>query len=251
MSHQIYALIVLALFSVSVVANPLDALKEPLRSQQQIASHAERFSQWANQARGWRFKLLTESEREALEDFSISGYKVTNDYLRLSGSADWGSTASSAKEFVNKVKSGMRKLPRYKGIAYRGSWIKQSLMDKLRVGDVVVEPAFTSTTVIPEVAKRFAIVRPQTTAPIQRVWLAVDIKKQGKVLAGLSEFSREGEVLLPPNTYFRVTHIENFHKTSLIAVETVTADKAMHEDIYNLFTGEKVKPSFWQAYICG
>ncbi|GEM75528.1 ADP-ribosyltransferase [Vibrio sagamiensis] len=250
MVNPVCILFVSVCLSLSVVASPLDILKHPMRSQEQIESDIEQFSEWVNQARGWRYKLMTENEQEALEDFSISGYKMTNEYLRNLNAADW-STASSIRKYANKVKSAMKKLPEYKGIAYRGSWIKQSLLDKLRVGDVVLEPAFTSMTVIPEVAKRFAIVRPQTMHSVRRVWYSVKVNKKGKAFGGLSEFSREGEVLLPPNTYFRITHIESFHKTSFIAIETVSVDKVISQNIYNLFTGEKTKPSLLQAYICG
>ncbi|MGI9949031.1 ADP-ribosyltransferase [Vibrio hyugaensis] len=238
-------------FSFSVSAAPFDALKAPLRSQNQIEELATQFSDWSNAASGWRYRLMTANELEALEDFSVSGYQFANDYLRAVDTSTWGSAGKSARKFIKQVGNAMKKLPRYKGVTYRGAWVKQSLLNKLQAGDVVVEPAFTSSSTIPEIAKRFAVVRPNSPQPLQRVLYEVQVKNNGRALGGLSEFSGEAEVLLPPNTYYRVTHIETGQNSAMVALETVSPSEPTTGKTYNLYSGEEIGRSYWRALICG
>ncbi|EDK31172.1 hypothetical protein VSWAT3_13907 [Vibrionales bacterium SWAT-3] len=75
-----------------------------------------------------------------MEDFSISGYQTANDYLRATDTSTWGVAGADARHYIRTVKSALNKLPKYKGTAYRGTWVKQSLLNKLEEGDVLVEP---------------------------------------------------------------------------------------------------------------
>ncbi|KIP71587.1 NAD(+)--arginine ADP-ribosyltransferase [Vibrio harveyi] len=231
-------------------AAPFEALKAPLRSQVQVDELASQFSDWAKASSGWRYKLMTANETEALEDFSVSGYQLANDYLRAADTSTWGSAGKSARKFIKQVRSAMKKLPRYKGVTYRGAWAKQSLLNKLQVGDVVVEPAFTSSSTIPEVAKRFAVVRPNSPQPLQRVLYEVQVKNSGRALGGLSEFGGEAEVLLPPNTYYKVTSIELNRGSAMVALETVSSHEATTGTTYNLYSGEEISHSYWRTLVC-
>ncbi|WP_050906125.1 ADP-ribosyltransferase [Vibrio campbellii] len=238
-------------FSFVAQAAPFEALKAPLRSQVQVDELASQFSEWAKASSGWRYKLMTANEAEALEDFSVSGYQLANDYLRAADTSTWGSAGKSARKFIKQVRGAMKKLPRYKGVTYRGAWAKQSLLNKLQVGDVVVEPAFTSSSTIPEVAKRFAVVRPNSPQPLQRVLYEVQVKSNGRALGGLSEFGGEAEVLLPPNTYYKVTSIELNRGSAMVALETVSSHEAVEGVTYNLYSGEEIGQSYWRALVCG
>ncbi|GLQ76245.1 ADP-ribosyltransferase [Vibrio penaeicida] len=237
-------------FSFAVQATPFDALKAPLRSKVQVDELASQFSDWAKASSDWRYKLMTANEAEALEDFSVSGYQLANDYLRATDTSTWGSSGKSARTFIKQVRSAMKKLPRYKGVTYRGAWARQSLLNKLQVGDVVVEPAFTSSSTIPDIAKRFAVVRPNSSKPLQRVLYEVQVKSHGRALGGLSEFGGEAEVLLPPNTYYRVTNIELNRGASMVALETVSSHEATTGTTYNLYSGEEISQSNWRSLIC-
>lgn len=237
-------------FSFVAQAAPFEALKAPLRSQVQVDELASQFSDWAKASSGWRYKLMTANETEALEDFSVSGYQLANDYLRAADTSTWGSAGKSARKFIKQVRSAMKKLPRYKGVTYRGAWAKQSLLNKLQVGDVVVEPAFTSSSTIPEVAKRFAVVRPNSPLPLQRVLYEVQVKSNGRALGGLSEFGGEAEVLLPPNTYYRVTNIELNRGSAMVALETVSSHETTTGTTYNLYSGEEISHSYWRSLVC-
>ncbi|NOJ18699.1 ADP-ribosyltransferase [Vibrio jasicida] len=237
-------------FSFVAQAAPFEVLKAPLRSQVQVDELALQFSDWAKASSGWRYKLMTANEVEALEDFSVSGYQLANDYLRATDTSTWGSAGKSARRFIKQVRSAMKKLPHYKGVTYRGAWAKQSLLNKLQVGDVVVEPAFTSSSTIPEIAKRFAVVRPNSPQPLQRVLYEVQVRNSGRALGGLSEFGGEAEVLLPPNTYYRVTNIELNRGSAMVALETVSSHEATTGTTYNLYSGEEISHSYWRTLVC-
>ncbi|EDP60219.1 ADP-ribosyltransferase [Vibrio sp. AND4] len=247
---RVLSLSILCLSFVAQAA-PFDALESPSRSPKQVNELASQFSEWAKAYRGWQYKFMTAKEAEALEDFSVSGYQLANDYLRAADASTWGSSGKNARDFIRQVSSAMKKLPRYKGVAYRGAWAKQSLLKKLQVGDIVVEPAFTSSSIIPEVAKRFAVVRPNSPQPLQRVLYELEVKRDGRALAGLSELDREAEVLLPPNTHFRVTDIEWNRGSAMVALETVSSYKTTTGTTYNLFSGEEIKQPYWHSLVCG
>ncbi|EAS63319.1 putative NAD(+)--arginine ADP-ribosyltransferase Vis [Photobacterium leiognathi lrivu.4.1] len=238
-------------FSFAAQAAPFAALKAPLRSQSHVDELASQFSDWVKTSSGWRDKLMTASEAEALEHFSISGYQFANDYLRATDTSTWGRAGKSAKAFIKTVRSAMTKLPRYKGVTYRGAWVKLSLLNKLQVGDVVVEPAFTSSSVIPEVAKRFAVVRPNTPQPVQRVLYEVQVKSNGRALGGWFGSRGEAEVLLPPNTYYKVTSIEFHRNVVMVALETISSHEKAEGVTYNLYSGEEISQSYWRSLVCG
>ncbi|UTZ21549.1 ADP-ribosyltransferase [Vibrio campbellii] len=236
--------------SATINAEVFDALKAPLRSHIQVEELASQFSDWAKASSGWRFRFMTEKDLEALEDFSVSGYQSANDYLRATDTSTWGQYGKTTKKFIKQVRGAMSKLPEYKGITYRGAWVKESLLNKLQVGDVVVEPAFTSSSAIPEVAKRFAITRPNSPQPLQRALYEIQIKSNGRALGGLSEFGGEAEVLLPPNTYYKVTKIELNRGSTMLALETVSSHDAVEGMIYNLYSGEEINQSYWRSLAC-
>ena len=78
-------------FSFAVQVTLFDTLKAPLLSKVQVAEIALKFSDWAKASRGWRHKLMMANEAEALEDFSVTGYHLANDYFRARGTSTWRS----------------------------------------------------------------------------------------------------------------------------------------------------------------
>ncbi|AQS35659.1 ADP-ribosyltransferase exoenzyme [Shewanella psychrophila] len=250
---QILTLIVSLTFSLYaqvLLALPLDALKQPMRTQQELALLSEQFKDWSVAATSWRHKLLTATEKSALEDFSVSGYITANDHLRASDGAEWGAAARDAQRYIRQVRRGLVKLPRYKGTVFRGSWMKQSLAQKLNVGDVLVDPAFMSTSTLPEMVIRFAVVPPSSALPMEKAFFEINAQHGSYTLAGISEFSPEAEVLLTPKRFFRVTALEKMATGNFIAMDTLAGAPSNTSRVFNLFSGEEVSSSRWQRLIC-
>ena len=101
-----------------IYAQPLDAFKQPMRTEQELAQLSQQFTDWSIAAANWRRKLLTKTEKTALEDFSLSGYITANDYLRASNGAEWGEAARDAQRYIRILRRGLVKLPRYKGTVF-------------------------------------------------------------------------------------------------------------------------------------
>lgn len=243
-------LLLLCCLSFTAFSQPFDVLKQPNRSEEEVTQLAEDFKDWSKASNGWRYSFITANEKEAVEDFSISGYQTANDYLRATDTSTWGVAGADARHYIRTVKSALNKLPKYKGTAYRGTWVKQSLLNKLEEGDVLVEPAFTSTSTLPEVAKRFSVVHPNSPQRLKRVLFEVKINQGGHTIAGLSEYSKEAEVLFAPNAHFRITQIERTSTHTYIGVQTVKAPAVKNTQKYNLYSGEEVEASFWHSLVC-
>ncbi|NOJ06904.1 ADP-ribosyltransferase [Vibrio splendidus] len=243
-------LLLLCCLSFASFSQPFDSLKQPGRSPEEIAKLAQDFKDWSNASNGWRHTLMTSAEKEAIEDFSVSGYLIANDYLRAAETSTWGVAGVDARQYIRTVKSALNKLPKYRGTAYRGSWVKQSLLNRVEVGDILIEPAFTSTTTIPEVARRFTAAPPSSPGQLKRVVFEVKVSKGGHTIAGLSEYSNEAEVLFAPNAHFRITEIERTSGSTYIGVETISSSSMKSEGTYNLFSGEEVEMPFWHSLIC-
>ncbi|PTP91369.1 ADP-ribosyltransferase [Vibrio splendidus] len=243
-------LLLLCCLSFASFSQPFDSLKQPGRSPEEIAKLAQDFKDWSNASNGWRYSFITANEKEAVEDFPVSGYLTANDYLRAAETSTWGVAGVDARQYIRTVKSALNKLPKYKGIAYRGTWVKLSLLNKLEEGDVLVEPAFTSTSTLPEVAKRFSVVHPNSPQRLKRVLFEVKINQGGHTIAGLSEYSKEAEVLFAPNAHFRITEIERTSGSTYIGIETISSSSMKSEGTYNLFSGEEVEMPFWHSLIC-
>lgn len=233
-----------------IYAQPLDAFKQPMRTQQELAQLSQQFTDWSVASANWRQKLLTKTEKTALEDFSVSGYITANDYLRASNGAEWGEAARDAQRYIRILRRGLVKLPRYKGTVFRGTWIKQSLAQKLNVGDVLLDPAFMSTSTLPEVAIRFSVVPPNSAQPMEKAFFEINARHGSYTLASLSENGPEAEVLLAPKRFFRVTSLEKITKGNLIAMETLSGPPSHESRVFNLFSGEEVSTSRWQRLIC-
>eukprot|EP00906_Rhabdomonas_costata_P011609 RCo016545 len=127
-------------------------------------------------------------------------YRTVNSVLMRLG-ADWETQLERWREVVLHVDQGLAALepfqvqtPLYRGI---NRHVAENLYSE---GQVIVWPAFSSTTTDPEVAKHFIeqnqgtffIINPNTTGC------------HGRFISALSAFEKEQEVLFRYNSYFRV-----------------------------------------------
>ena len=125
---------------------------------QEEAQQAEDLMQWSTAHNARAERKMLPGEYKAIERYGRVDYDVINEYIRAGEPERYlGPMFDDAiKSSVSNIRSALNKLPNYKGTVYRGSSIKNSLLEKLNVGDILYEKAFLSTSTIPSVARTFA-----------------------------------------------------------------------------------------------
>lgn len=83
---------------------------------------------------------LTQKDLDALADYTGPGYADLNRALRE------GTMDASQKARIDAINEALAKLPDHNGVVYRGTTLPQSVIDDYKVGEVVTEKAFTSTS---------------------------------------------------------------------------------------------------------
>jgi len=103
------------------------------------------------------------------------------------------------KPYLYYLMRGLKKLPSETGTVYRG-WDLQLThkTERYHVGNSVIWPAFTSTSTSVSLLSSFANIR--------GTWASMDIV-EGKDISKLSIYPQESELLLLPNSEFRVEEI--------------------------------------------
>jgi hypothetical protein len=129
---------------------------------------------------------LNDADERALSDYTGTGYKQINPYLRRNSNDD-----SHLDSRVSAVSQALSKLPTHSGIVYRGTWLSADVADSYAVGSFVTERGFTSTSS----DERHAF-GGNTLFLIK--------SKSGRVLGDHSQHRNESEVLFDHGTNFRV-----------------------------------------------
>lgn len=167
MMRVLLLLLSFVLFSFNSYGTYFVDLTSPPRPDKVIKSEAKKFASSSFRAYRVSADKLTVNEVKALEGYSATGgtYKLFNEYYRdrvlfnnKYADAYVGVRRFSevVKEQVDTFSSGLAKLPRYSGRVYRGAKLQEKIVSELNVGDVVYEPGVMSTSILPEVAQRFA-----------------------------------------------------------------------------------------------
>ncbi|MBD1569774.1 ADP-ribosyltransferase [Aliivibrio sp. S10_S31] len=247
-----YIILILWGWTALTFASSFEVFKQPFRSQEAITALSEGFKDWSKSNTSWKSKLLSNAEVEALEDFSISGYRTANQYLHAAETKSWGSSGKEIKGFVRTLKSGLNKMPEYHGTTYRGTWSNKAMIEQLEVGDILYESGFLSTSVIPEVARRFAVVPPNTGNRTVKALFHIETNRRSFSIASISDYSSEAEVVISPNSYFKVTGIERGALNNYISLETVSPRTVSMGNyrLFNLYSGEQIPHFRWQQMFC-
>ena len=137
---------------------------------------------------------------------------------------------------VKEVETGLKKMPRFQGKVYRGTLTKTGLIDQLNVGDLVYDPGFMSTSVLPEVAIGFAE-DTETTIGHSSTLLEIDLTANGYSVPAIAVTPGEAEVILSHKTYMKVQAIATQGSRKLIALKTVDSIEG-HTRVFNLYTSE-------------
>lgn len=192
---------------------------------------------WANSSfQPWQ-DSLTEVEQEIIGGYIYGAAFPINDFLRSASyetddlddaemGGDGESGVRSMREQAEILNGAMKKpgavLDRdvvvYRGIA--DVQISDSWSD-IRVGKRFSDKGFVSTSLNPEVAKKFA----ENSESVERAVVAKILLKKGQRAAWIEPFNTTyspcDELLLPPGTRFRVVGKEEQGNIGVLALETV------------------------------
>jgi hypothetical protein len=135
--------------------------------------------------------LLAVEEFLAINRYTQYDYDNINPALRLSDELN----ISKWSSHIRLAESGLKKLPVYNGLVYRGA--KQgSWAAEYQVGAVVTEKGFTSSSSVTKMSLSF---------PLQFEIQSKTGRNIGSCSAMQSESARESEILFAPDTRFEVT----------------------------------------------
>ncbi|MGC6031507.1 ADP-ribosyltransferase [Enterobacter kobei] len=115
--------------------------------------------------------------------------------------------SNSKKETIRKVKDGLSYLPDCPGEVYRGSVMSTDILNKIKVGDVVFDPGFLSTSVDKQKALSFA----KGATNDQTNYFMVIQGRHGKAVMhkDLTQYMDEAEVTFFPRTPLKITGIKH------------------------------------------
>ena len=200
-------------------------------------------------------KMIPE-EYSAIKRYGRTDHDVVNEYMRAGEPKEFlmPGYADALKVRVSHMRSVMNKLPNFKGTVYRGSSIKNSLLEKLNVGDILHEKAFLSTSTIPSVARNFSAAGAYQN--VSAAQFKIDLKSSGRAINAYTFKAYEAEILAKPNTYFRVEAIERISdKKNYIKLREIKnpskylkAEPDIH--IYDSFSGDEVSLRTRSALYC-
>lgn len=162
---------------------------------------------------------LTTAEREALgiytgvNEFAFDGSGFYNHPLWELLSNEGGADAirdyqkSLSYRRALTLASALQKLEPYRGKVYRGVSLSPDLLARYRVGAVVTEPGFLSTS------------KNENLGLTKRPVRFVIQSKRGRSIESFSERAHEDEVLFVPFSRFRVTEVRDGGATTVIEMQ--------------------------------
>ena len=90
---------------------------------------------------------------EGLWDYTTdNGYDAMNGELRVPGSSE---DAAAVQARIDATNDGISHLPAHEGITYRGTNLPDSVLERIDESGHYSDPAFTSSSLRPEVAENF------------------------------------------------------------------------------------------------
>lgn len=191
-------------------------------------------------------KKLLASEYNAMKDYGRVDHDVMNEFVRAGEPTDflvpW--MYEAVKKKVGNLRKALNKLPNYKGTVYRGSSIKNDLLNKIKVGDIVHEKAFLSTSTNSNVARNFSAAG--VYQDVSAAQFKIDLKSSGRAINNYTFKAQEAEVLVKPDTYFQVQAIErqsaekNFIKLKEVKNPARHLQADPRVNIYDSFSGDEV-----------
>ncbi|EDP60218.1 ADP-ribosyltransferase [Vibrio sp. AND4] len=208
-------------------------------------------------------KIMIPEEYAAVKRYGRVDHDVINEFMRAGEPETFitPSIGAQLKGSTAHLRSAMNKIPNYKGTVYRGSAIKNSLLEKLNVGDILHEKGFLSTSTLPSMAKSFSVnaAYDSGSAAIGSASAAqfkIDLKTSGRAINTLTFKTYEAEVLAKPGTYFRIEAIEkispeqNFIKMREVKNPSKYLKAEPDINIYDSFSGAEMQIKSRSALYC-
>lgn len=173
--------------------------KEWMGGDKIVKPAAERIRTQLRRVEGKDFGL-NDVEVSAIGQYSRSSYETVNQVLR-----NKGVISPKFQGYMDTINDGLAKMPVHKGMVFRGVGLKnvEAIAKQYKVGRVVSEPAFLSTTSSKNVSKLFANSVEESASKQMMFAIKSKTGAQIKGLANPDEF----EVLFRPNTRFRVLEV--------------------------------------------
>ncbi|MDE1481613.1 ADP-ribosyltransferase [Xenorhabdus bovienii] len=177
------------------------------------------------------YKEINEYEARSIRLYTQHKYEDYNYFLREGKMKN--KVRYSLKESTDNLKNVLENFPNYEGIVYRGSVMDMSFLNKLKDDDVIFDPAFLSTSVKLEAAKKFSN-KINVSQDVSKYIMILDVI-HGKLLATeeLSLHSaNEFEVLLLPETRVKITNIDRRGTVTYIYGKEIEEKKVGDKNIY-------------------
>jgi hypothetical protein len=130
-----------------------------------------------------------------LREYTADGYKAMNEGLRGARTA-----LKATAPVVKTAASALNRLPEVKGTVYRGANLDAERLAKYKVGEIVAERGFTSTTV----NKAMVLGQAAEQQFNKNSMFVIKSAGGGRDVSILSQFPEEKEVLFGPGTEFKV-----------------------------------------------
>lgn len=246
---KIITFLILSCFSLNSLANdyfidlrkPVSNLEEDV--QIRINKHIG-FAKWSKAALDFSKNSLTAAEKSTINAYTHHIYDPVNAYLRapnefLNEYPQHGVEGISlVKKYIADLNSGLRKLPVYKGKTFRATSIRTDLVQKLKTGDIVVEPGFFSTSFLPETAKNYF---ESTWSEEGRTKVLLEIKVNHSAAPLVLDHVNDSEILILNSTPLKIAHMETIDGIDYLALETVDNLKGFKGSIYNFHNGEPMQ----------
>ncbi|AUI87377.1 hypothetical protein BS333_05690 [Vibrio azureus] len=191
-------------------------------------------------------RRMVEAEYSAIKSYGRVDHDVINEYMRAGEPKEYlmPGYGAALKNRVKNLRNVMKKLPNYKGTVFRGASIKNVLLDKLKVGDILHEKAFLSTSTLPSVARDFA--QGKVYEGVSAAQYKIDLNSSGRAINAYTFKHYEAEILAKPDTYFLVEDIKKYsaEKNYIKLKELKKPSSYIRENseshIYDSFSGEEV-----------
>ncbi|MFG0606932.1 ADP-ribosyltransferase [Vibrio mimicus] len=241
---KITMFLILICLSLNSFANDyFNDLLKPDSPREILINKEKGFAKWSKAAFDYSNKYLSQTESIALNDYTGYHYKIINQYLRnpkLTLEQYGPKRISKLGKTIENIKSGLKKLPSYKGKVFRGGGMKISLIDKLKVGDILVEPAFLSTSFLPETAKNFAD-NFYNDGVSSKVLFEINVEHSAYALPLVSKLEGEAEILISSGSPLKIVHMDEISGVRYIAMKTIDSLEGFNGSVYNSYTGSLMK----------
>ncbi|EOX1769743.1 ADP-ribosyltransferase [Vibrio cholerae] len=238
-------LLMLSCFSVSTIANDyfIDLRKPVSNSREDLEIRINKhrgFAKWSKAALDFSQKSLTKEEGNVINAYTRHIYDPVNSYLRDPNEflSKYPEGIANVKKLIADLNSGLRKLPVYKGKAFRATSIRTDLVQKLKTGDIVVDPGFFSTSFLPETAKSYF---ENTWSEEGRTKVLLEIKVNHSAAPLVLDHANDSEILILNSTPLKISHMGKIDGIDYLALETVDNLKGFKGSIYNFYNGEPMQ----------